>query len=367
MKFNCDRQKLNKAVENIQRSASSKSSMAILEGILLRAENNTLTLCGYDNEIGVTTTIYAHIKKEGAIVVTAKLFSDIIKRMPEDLITIEADEKLVMHISAGKAEYKIIGMSADEYPDLPIVASPEKISVDGKTLKSMIRQTMYAVSDKDENPTQKGSLFEMANGTLSIVSVDGYRLAVRTEKIKYEGEKSVIVPRKSLQEIINLISDDIEEVIIRASGRHLTMLIGEYTIITRLIEGEFMNYRATIPTSFSTEALINTRMFASTIERMSLLLTDRIKTPIKCCFENNIVTTSCNTSKGEATDEFEAQVNGNYVEIGLDNKYILEALKFSETDEIRIKMNGSLKPIVILPSDGDDFIFLVMPVRLRNG
>ena len=365
MKFNCDRQKLNKAVENIQRSASSKSSMAILEGILLRAENNTLTLCGYDNGIGVTTTIYAHIKKEGAIVVTAKLFSDIIKRMPEDLITIEADEKLVMHISAGKAEYKIIGMSADEYPDLPIVASPEKISVDGKTLKSMIRQTMYA--DKDENPTQKGSLFEMANGTLSIVSVDGYRLAVRTEKIKYEGEKSVIVPRKSLQEIINLISDDIEEIIIRASGRHLTMLIGEYTIITRLIEGEFMNYRATIPTSFSTEALINTRMFASTIERMSLLLTDRIKTPIKCCFENNIVTTSCNTSKGEATDEFEAQINGNYVEIGLDNKYILEALKFSETDEVRIKMNGSLKPIVILPSDGDDFIFLVMPVRLRNG
>ena len=128
-----------------------------------------------------------------------------------------------------------------------------------------------------------------------------------------------------------------------------------------------MNYKATIPSAFSTEAVINTRMFSDTIERMSLLLTDRIKTPIKCCFENNTVTTSCNTSKGEATDEFEANITGSYVEIGLDNKYILDALKFAETDEVKIKMNGSLKPIVILPSDGDNFIFLVMPVRLRNG
>ena len=128
-----------------------------------------------------------------------------------------------------------------------------------------------------------------------------------------------------------------------------------------------MNYKATIPSAFSTEAVINTRMFSDTIERMSLLLTDRIKTPIKCCFENNTVTTSCNTSKGEATDEFEADITGSYVEIGLDNKYILDALKFAETDEVKIKMNGSLKPIVVLPSEGDNFIFLVMPVRLKNG
>ena len=366
MKFNCDRQKLNKAVENIQRSTSSKSNMPVLEGILLKAENNTLTLCGYDLDIGITTTIYAHVKTEGSVVVTAKLFSDIIRRMPEDLITIEADEKLVIHISAGKAEYKIIGMSAEEYPELPAVASSEKITIDGKTLKSMIRQTMYAVSDKDENPTQKGSLFEIANGTFRIVSVDGYRLAIRTENICYDGEKKVIVPRKSLQEIINLISDDIQDITIHAGGRHLSMLIGEYTIITRLIEGEFMNYKATIPTNFTTETRINTRMFSDTIERMSLLLIDRIKTPIKCCFENNTVTTSCNTSKGEATDEFQADISGHYVEVGLDNKYILDALKFSETDEVRMRMNGSLKPIVILPSEGDHFIFLVMPVRLRN-
>ena len=367
MKFKCDRQKLNKAVENVQRAVASKSNIPALEGILLRAEKNKITLCGYDLDIGITTSVDADIYKEGSIVVTARLFSDIIKRMPEDTLSIETDEKLIIYISGGKADYKIIGISAEDYPELPMTASNEKISIDGKTLKSMIRQTIYAVSDKDENPTQKGSLFEISNNTLRIVSVDGYRLAIRTEDVKYDGEKSFIVPKKSLQEISNLISDDTENISIQAGGRNLTLVIDNYTIITRIIEGEFMNYKATIPSSYTTEVTVNTRKFINTIERMSLLLTERIKTPIKCCFENGIVTTSCNTSKGQANDEFEAEINGDYVEIGLDNKFIIEALKFSETDEVRIRMNGSLKPLMILPSEGENFIFLVMPVRLRNG
>ncbi len=366
MKFKCDRQKLNKAVENVQKAVSSKSNIPALEGILLKAENKKITLCGYDLDIGITTSIDADIYKEGSIVVTAKLFSDIIKRMPEDTISIESDEKLIIYISGGKTDYKIIGMSAEEYPELPITTASEKISIDGKTLKSMIRQTIYAVSDKDENPTQKGSLFEISDNTLKIVSVDGYRLAIRTEIIQYNGEKSFIVPKKSLQEISSLISDDTENIAIQAGGRTLTLSIDDYTIVTRLIEGEFMNYKATIPSSFTTEVIVNTRQFINTIERMSLLLTDKIKTPIKCCFENSMITTSCNTSKGQANDEFEAVINGNYVEIGLDNKFIVEALKFSETDEVRLRMNGSLKPIMIMPSDGENFIFLVMPVRLKN-
>ena len=366
MKFKCDRQKLNKAVENVQRAVASKSNIPALEGILLKAEKNKITLCGYDLDIGITTSIDADIYKEGSIVVTAKLFSDIIKRMPEDTLLIETDEKLIIYISGGKADYKIIGLSAEDYPELPMTAASEKISIDGKTLKSMIRQTIYAVSDKDENPTQKGSLFEISNNTFRIVSVDGYRLAIRTEAIQYSGEKSFIVPKKSMQEISNLISDDTENIFIQAGGRNLTLVIDDYTIVTRIIEGEFMNYKATIPSSYTTEVTVNTRQFINTIERMSLLLTERIKTPIKCCFENDTVTTSCNTSKGQANDEFEAEIKGDYVEIGLDNKFIIEALKFSETDEVRIRMNGSLKPLMILPSEGENFIFLVMPVRLRN-
>ncbi len=366
MKFKCDRQKLNKAVENVQRAVASKSNIPALEGILLKAEKNKITLCGYDLDIGITTSIDADIYKEGSIVVTAKLFSDIIKRMPEDTLLIETDEKLIIYISGGKADYKIIGLSAEDYPELPMTAASEKISIDGKTLKSMIRQTIYAVSDKDENPTQKGSLFEISNNTFRIVSVDGYRLAIRTEAIQYSGEKSFIVPKKSMQEISSLISDDTENIFIQAGGRNLTLVIDDYTIVTRIIEGEFMNYKATIPSSYTTEVTVNTRQFINTIERMSLLLTERIKTPIKCCFENETVTTSCNTSKGQANDEFEAEIKGDYVEIGLDNKFIIEALKFSETDEVRIRMNGSLKPLMILPSEGESFIFLVMPVRLRN-
>ena len=367
MKFICSRQKLNEAVNNVQRAVSSKSTIPALEGILLKAHNGRLTLCGYDLEIGITTDMDADIYTEGAIVVAAKLFSDIIKKMPEDRISIETDEKFVIYITSGKVDYKIVGMSDNEYPELPAVNAAETIGIDGTTLKSMIRQTMYAVSDKDENPTQKGSLFEMTDTTFKIVSVDGYRLAVRTEKIPYNGEKSFIVPKKSLQEMMNLIADDTKAVSMKAGGRHLLLRIDNYTLITRIIDGEFMNYKATIPSAYATEAKVNTRKFTNTIERMSLLLTERVKTPIKCCFENDSVKTFCNTSRGEAYDEFEAEIQGEYVEIGFDNKYILDALKFAETDEIRIRMNGALKPIVILPSEGEDFIFLVMPVRLRNG
>lgn len=367
MKFVCNRQNLNEAVGNVQRAVSSKSTIPALEGILLKASDNQLTLCGYDLDIGITTAINAEVYSEGSIVVTAKLFADIIKRMPEGKITISTDEKMVVYISSGKADYKIIGISDQEYPELPAVTTTETINIDGKTLKSMIRQTMYAVSDKDENPTQKGSLFEIANQTFRIVSVDGYRLAIRTESIAYDGEKSFIIPKKSLQEITNLIADDTKIVSVKAGGRHLTFQIDQYTIITRMIEGEFMNYKATIPSTHITEATVNTRKFTETIERMSLLLTDRVKTPIKCCFENDSIKTSCNTSRGQAYDEFDASIEGEYVEIGFDNKYILDALKYAETDEVKIRMNGALKPIVILPSEGEEFIFLVMPVRLRNG
>ncbi len=367
MKFVCNRQKLNEAVGNVQRAVAAKSTIPALEGIFLKASDHQLTLCGYDLDIGITTAIPANITKEGAIVVTARLFVDIIKRLPEETISIETDDKQIIYIKSGNVDYKIIGISDKEYPELPAVTAADNILLDGDTLKSMIRQTMYAVSDKDENPTQKGSLFDIENKMLKVVSVDGYRLAVRTEPIAYDGSKRFIVPKKALQEITNLIADDTAMVSIKAGGRHLTLQIGDYTIITRLIEGEFMNYKSTIPSMHITEATVNTRKFTDTIERMSLLLTDRTKTPVKCCFENDTIRTSCNTSKGEAYDEFSATVEGEYVEIGFDNKYMLDALKFAETDEVKIRMNGALKPVVILPSEGASFVFLVMPVRLRNG
>lgn len=366
MKFNCNRQKLNEAVINVQRAVSSKSTMPALEGILIKAQNNKITLCGYDLEIGITTTLDADVRENGAIVLNARLFSDIIRRMPEDTISIETNEKLIAYIASGKVDYKIIGISDEEYPELPSVTGSDTITINGETLKSMIRQTIYAVSDKDIKPAHKGSLFEINNGNIKIISVDGYRLAIRTEQIEYNDEKSFIVPGKSLSEVTKLISDNTENVELIVGERHIIFKIDEYSIITRLIEGEFMNYKAALPKAHSTELRVNTRKFINSVERMSLLLTEKLKSPVRCKIQDGLVKTSCNTSIGQAYDEFDAEIEGEDVEIGFDNKYFLDAMRYSETDEVKIQLNGTLSPIVILPSEGESFIFLVLPVRLKN-
>ena len=366
MKFNCNRQKLNDAVLNVKRAVASKSTIPALEGILLKTANGHLVLTGYDLEIGITTSIDAMIYEEGSIVLNAKLFSDIIRRMPEDTISIETDEKLMVYINSGRSDYKIIGIPALEFPELPTVSMTDSILIEGNTLKSMIQQTIYAVSDKDIKPAHKGSLFEIDNHTLRIISVDGYRLAIRQEDTTYNGQKTFIVPGKSLAEVEKLTADDTESIEIHVGSRHIIFKIDSYSVITRLIEDEFMNYKAAIPAHHSTELKVNTRKFINAIDRMSLLLNERMKSPIRCRIENDTIKTSCNTSLGQAYDEFEAEVQGEDIEIGFDYKYMLDALKNTDTDKVCIQMNGPLSPIVLLPNEGNSFIFLVLPVRLRN-
>ncbi len=366
MKFVCNRNKLTEAVTNVQRAVSAKSSNPALEGILIEAEKNKLKLYGYDLDICITTTIEAKVIKEGAAVIAAKLFSEIIRKLPEDEITIDVDEKFIVYIQSGKVDYKIIGMPSADYPEITMVNSSDVINIDGETLDSMIRQTIYAVSDKDTKPAHKGSLFEIGDKKIRIVSVDGYRLAIRTENIDYEGEKTFIVPGKSLNEITKLINENTKNVEITVSGRHIAFNIGSYSLISRLIEGEFMNYKTSIPRVHATELKINTRKIINMIERMSLLLTDKMKSPIRCLIDNGYIKTSCNTTLGQATDETEVTVEGESVEIGFNNRFLLDALRYSETDEVVLKLNGSLSPMVVTPTEGDSFLFLLLPMRLTK-
>ena len=366
MKFECNRSKLTDAVTNVQRAVSSKSTIPALEGILIKAADNTITLYGYDLDICITTAIEASVRENGNAVIPAKLFSEIIRKMPEDIISINVDEKNIVYISSGNADYKIIGLPASDYPEIPIIRSEDTIKIDGETLASMIRQTIYAVSDKDTKPAHKGSLFEIADKTIRIVSVDGYRLAIRTEKVDYDGEKNFIVPGKSLLEVTKLIDDNTETIDIVASGRHIIFRIGNYSIISRLIEGEFMNYKTSIPTACMTTLRVKTSSFIKTIERMSLLLTDKMKSPIRCYIDNNLIKASCETPLGRANDQLEVIMEGENVEIGFNNKFLLDAFRYSETDEVCLKLTGALSPMTITPTEGDSFLFLLLPMRLTK-
>ena len=366
MKFICDRNKLTEAVTNVQRAVSSKSTIPALEGILIKAEANKITLFGYDLEICITTTIDASVQQQGSSVIKAKLFADIIRRLPENNITIEVDDKNIVFISCGKSNFKLVGMPAEDYPEIPVIRSTDTIKISSEILNSMIKQTIYAVADTDVKPINKGTLFEIENKIFKMISLDGYRLAIRTENIDYEGEKYMIVPGKSLAEVSKLINEDADNIEIISGGRHIIFKIGSYSVISRLIEGQFINYKASIPESHLTQIRINTRKFIDTIERLSLLLTDKMKSPIKCCIEDSIINASCNTPLGQAEDQIDVSMTGENIEIGFNNKFLLDALRNSETDEIIMELSGATKAIVIKPTEGNSFLFMLMPMRLSR-
>ncbi|MBQ5399073.1 MAG: DNA polymerase III subunit beta [Ruminococcus sp.] len=366
MKINVLRTDLSEAVSNVSRAVSSKATIPALEGILIKAYGQKLSISGYDLEIGINTSIDATVQKEGEIVVSAKLFSDIVRKLPEEVVCIETDERMITYITSGQAEYQIVGMSSVEYPDLPTFEETESVELNGEILKEMIRQTVYAVSDNNSKPIYTGSLFEIKDKVFTIVSIDGYRMAVRRENVDNDIESEFVVPGKTQQEVLKLIKDDDENVIMSVGQRHIMFKIGEYCVISRLIEGTFLDYNSTIPKEQKTEAVVNTRLIINAVDRMSLLNGDKIQSPVRCLFSNDEIHFSCTSAIGKANDVISCPVMGEEVEIGFNNRYLLDALKNIDTDEVKIVLNGGLSPMIITPVKGDSFVSLVVPMRLSN-
>ncbi len=366
LKFNCLRTDLSNAVLNVSRAVSAKSSIPALEGILIKAYGEQINISGYDLEIGITTDMEATIQEQGEIVVGAKLFSDIVRRLPEEIVSIETDERMVTYIKSGHSNFQIIGMSSVEYPDLPVFESTDNFTIKAKLLKEMIRQTVYAVSDNKAKPIYTGSLYELEENSFKIVAVDGYRMAIREEAVNCGSSSKFVVPGKTQQEVLKLITDDEDNVEVVVGQRHIMYKIKNYSIISRLIEGTFLDYKTTIPKESKTEIVINTRILIDAVERVSILNNEKIQSPVRCTMANDEIKFLCATAVGRANDSVSVPVIGEEVEIGFNNKYLLDALKNCETDEVKIYLNGGLAPMVIKPVKGESFLCLVVPMRLSN-
>lgn len=366
MQITVNKSEINEAVSNIQRVVSTKTSVPALEGILLTAEEDRLELCAYDLELGMTTSIPARVTESGRAVLSAKLFSDIVRRTPSDNISINVDDKNMASIESGVSRFSIIGIPAEEFPEMPKVDDGQNIRLPGSVLKSMIRQTVFAVAENDAKPIHQGSLFSMDGGLLDVVSVDGYRLAKRTEAVEFTDKLSFVVPGKTLNEVLRLLKDTDDPVDLYAGKRHIMFKIENYIVISSLLEGEFLNYKATIPTGSRTNVVMRSREAIESVERVSLLINDRIKSPIRCVFSKDGIQLLCTTSMGRAVDHISADIEGDELEIGFNNRYLLDALRNTECDEIQAGLSGPLSPMTICPREGDSFLFLVLPVRLKN-
>ena len=367
MKITCDKSTLSEAVSIVQKAVSSKTTIPALEGILLEAEGNLLHLSGYDLEIGIEAQIEAQVDEEGSIVLNSRIFGDIIRKLPEDAVTLVTDEKMLSQITCGMAQFTILGTMASEFPEIPKVTGERSITLKQDLLKSMIRQTIYAISQNDSKPVLTGSLFDIRDGFLKVVSVDGFRLSIRTEAVEQVEEGfSFIVPGKTLSEIMKILNDTEEEVTLNLTKKHIVFEMENFTLVSRLLEGEFLNYENAIPKDNHIQVTVQTRQLIDSVERASLLINERMKSPLKFNFEYDTVKISCTTPLGKVYDEFHTDPFQESLEIGFNNRYVLDALKACEDDEVVLSLGTPLSPMVVTPKEGNAFLVLVLPVRLKS-
>lgn len=367
MNIVCDKALLSSAIDGVSKAVTLRSSIPALEGILLKAEGFQLTLTGYDLEMGITTTIEANVRQAGEIVLSAKLLGDMVRRLPSGEVSIYTNESGNATIKGGVAEFDILAMSASDYPDLPTPGADHTLTIKAGMLRGMIEKTLYAVSQDDKKPAHTGELFAIEEDKLTVVALDGYRLAIVERPVQAEKHIRIIIPAKTLTEVNKLLGDDEDGVRISANRRFVVFNSGNYTILSRLIEGEFLNYANVIPNGCKTRVVLETRDFIDTIERASLIITERLKNPLRILFDaSGKVTVRCQTNLGKVVDEFSAQVEGDPVEIGFNNRYLLDALRNARCEKVVLELSGPLSPVKILPEEGEDFIYLVLPVRFKN-
>ncbi len=366
MIFSVERTKLLDAVSHLQRAVGTKTSMPVLEGILISAEQGKITLISYNLEMGMKKEIYAKCEEAGDIVINARLLADILRRMNGLQVEISADSKLNCNIKSGEATFDIMGMAATDFPEMPSVSDGEMFSVEGKLLAEMVKGTIFATAQNEgAKPILTGINFSVSNSVMQLVAIDGYRLAIRKNKINSDKEISFTVSGKAIGEAVKLINEETENIEILVGERLISFNINGYFFISRLIEGDFVNYQKTIPSEYKQRVVVNTRELINTIERVSLLISESFSTPVRCYFNELNVVFTCATSMGRATETFNTKLEGESFEIGLNSRYLLEALKATEAENIQILFNGSNAGVVIDPCEADEFKYMIMPMRLK--
>ena len=369
MKFSCEKALLQAAISTTSRAVSPKSSIPALEGILLEAGND-LRLTSYNLETGIRTIVPADIREEGTLVLGARLFGEIVRKLPDDIVTFQSENYMV-NIKCGMSEFNILGTDPEEFPELPTVEYQNSLILPQSRLKAMISQTLFAVSDNESRPIHTGSLFEVDSNGLTIVSVDGYRLALRHEAIdKKEGAEtfSFVVPGAALSEVEKICSDVDEPASVTQGARHVMFKVGDTMLVSRRLEGEFLAYRQAIPRNNTIHVEGETRALLSSIDRVSLIISDKLKSPLRCVFDSNLLKISTKTAIGDAYDECPLSGDGGGLEIGFNNKYLMDALKAAPADKVRLELTTGVSPCVILPTEGEEnFLYMVLPVRLKAG
>ncbi len=369
MKFSCEKYLLQSAVAVASRAAASKSPIQALEGLLLQADG-CLKITGYDLKEGIYTSIPADVAESGSVVISARFLGELIRKLPDGVVSFEVDDGNGVKVKCGRSEFSFMGMNAEEYPEMPGVEGLNTLRLPEKTLRSMIEQTIFAVAASDVRPIYTGTLFEKTGSELTLVSVDGYRLAKRCETLE-DGEGkdcSFVVPGSALSDIVRIGEERDDIVSIAVGAKHISFTIGDTVVISRRLEGDFLNYRKSIPENFRFTVKVDRSEFISVIDRVALIISERNSSPIHMLFNDNSIDCACTTPIGRAEDVCSCEGSGEGLQIGFNDRYMMDALKAAAVDELLVCLNTASSPCVIKAADGSDsFSYMILPVRLRAG
>jgi DNA polymerase-3 subunit beta len=371
MKIVCYKDKILKAINSVVKGVASKTTMPILEGILIQTNDNEIKLTTYDLEIGIEYIMECEVKEQGNTVVNAIMFSEIIRKLPDTEIYISLNDQNLLEIECEGSLYKLATMNSEEFPELPKIEIENSIEIDQNILKNMIRKTIFAVSNDESRPIFTGCLFEVENNKLSLVAVDGFRLALRTIYLnKQSNNFKAVIPGKTLNEVNKIISDSFESVKIGVSKNQALFEMDNCKIVTRILDGEFLNYKNVIPNNWETRIKVNKNNIQNSFERISLISSSAVekekKYPVKVEVDIGKVIISCTNQTGDAKEELYVSTEGKNLEAGFNPKYFLDSLKAIDDEEVFLEFGSSISPCLVKSIENNDYTYMILPIRLKD-
>ena len=372
MKFVSDKKTLLSLILPAASASSNKSTLPALEGLLFTLKGEVLTVCGYDLEKGVRTIGTVVPMVDGAVIINAQKITSIIRNFPDCDICIESDNRNMVHITGGMSEFTIHGVTAEAFPNLPELGGENSFNISRTLMKEIINSTVFAVAQSEARPILTGELFMIENRTLTVVALDNFRLAMREEKncvFDNDNRFSFVVPGKALSDLAKLLDDSEEPLRVEFTAKYIIFKIDETVFFSRLLEGEYLDYKRALPTANKIFAKIDRAAFIESAERASLLVDEKLRTPLRCKFEDNSLNISCSTQYGTVNDNIKIKKEGEDIEIGFNNRYLLDALRACKDEYIMASMSTPLMSMIIEPAEKNpdsNYAYLVLPCKLKD-
>ncbi len=366
MRFVCNQQVLAKALNIVLKAVTPRTTIPILKGLLLTVDNNgILKMIASDMDLSIERKIQVHSAEEGSIVVSAKLFNDIIRKLPNDDVEV-TEENNTVTIRCLSSEFTIVGQPAEEFPSIGTVNSDERIKFDKAAIKEMIKKTSFSASIEESKGIIVGILIEMEDDYLSMVALDGFRMAVTKEKKANNDSKKIVISAKIMNEIYKIFTETVEDedVEMILDDKKAVFLMEDTKIVSRIMEGEFIKYKGIIPKEYSSKLIIDRLELLDSIERASLLAREGRNNLVKLSLEEDGLVITSSSEEGNVIEKVNAHKEGNDLLIGFNAKYIIDALKVIDDEEIVMEFGSNVNPCLIKPIEGDQFLYLILPVRI---